>query len=309
MNTNFKYYIAIARPDHWIKSIFILPGMAIPIILSYVNILDVLPSAFLGIFSACFIASANYTINEWLDAEFDKFHPEKKNRPSVNGRVTAKGVYLQYTILSILGLGLARIVSGYFFMSAVALLIMGGIYNVKPLRTKDRPYLDVLSESINNPIRLLMGWFIVTSSSLPPMSLLVAYWMAGAFLMAVKRFSELRSIGDKKVAALYRASFQYYSDNSLLASILFYAMTFAFFFGIFLVKYRIELLISFPLFSIVFCWYLLIGMKNDSSAQKPEKLYKEKKLLFYIISLAILCLLLLYIKLPWLTVFLSRTPL
>ena len=33
---------------------------------------------FLGILSICLLASSNYVINEWLDAEFDKFHPEKK---------------------------------------------------------------------------------------------------------------------------------------------------------------------------------------------------------------------------------------
>ena len=28
---------------------------------------------------------------------------------------------------------------------------MGVVYNVPPLRTKEWPYLDVLSESVNNP--------------------------------------------------------------------------------------------------------------------------------------------------------------
>ncbi len=40
---------------------------------------------------------------------------------------------------------------------------MGVLYNVKPFRTKDIAYLDVLSESINNAIRLLLGWFFVTA--------------------------------------------------------------------------------------------------------------------------------------------------
>ena len=40
-------------------------------------------------------------------------------------------------------------------LTAAVLLLMGIAYNVPPLRTKDRPYLDVLSESVNNPLRLL----------------------------------------------------------------------------------------------------------------------------------------------------------
>ena len=55
------------------------------------------------------------------------------------------------------------------------LLFMGLIYNVPPIRSKERPYLDVLSESINNPIRLLLGWFVVTERELPPASLVVIY--------------------------------------------------------------------------------------------------------------------------------------
>ena len=58
------------------------------------------------------------------------------------------------------------------------------------------PYVDVLSESVNNPLRLLLGWFVVTPDVVPPVSLLVAYWMVGAFFMASKRFAEYRSIGD-----------------------------------------------------------------------------------------------------------------
>ena len=73
---------------------------------------------------------------------------------------------------------------------------MGIIYNVRPIRSKDRIYLDVLSESINNPLRLLLGWSAVLAGMLPPSSILMAYWMGGAFLMAVKRYAEYRFIND-----------------------------------------------------------------------------------------------------------------
>ena len=38
----------------------------------------------LAFISISFVASANYVINEWLDAEFEEFHPTKKNRPVVS---------------------------------------------------------------------------------------------------------------------------------------------------------------------------------------------------------------------------------
>ena len=40
---------------------------------------------------------------------------------------------------------------------------MGVVYNVKPLRSKDLPIFDVLSESVNNPIRFLIGWYLMNN--------------------------------------------------------------------------------------------------------------------------------------------------
>jgi hypothetical protein len=52
-------------------------------------------------------------------------------------------------------------------MVAPWLWVMGVVYNVKPIRSKELPYLDVLSESINNPIRLLLGWFPLIADRVP----------------------------------------------------------------------------------------------------------------------------------------------
>ena len=45
----------------------------------------------------------------------------------------------------------------------------------------------VIVESLNNPLRFLFGWFAVTLHFAPPVSVLLAYWCGGAFLMAAKR--------------------------------------------------------------------------------------------------------------------------
>jgi hypothetical protein len=39
------------------------------------------------------MTSANYTINEWLDADFDRHHPIKRDRAAAAGRITARIVY------------------------------------------------------------------------------------------------------------------------------------------------------------------------------------------------------------------------
>ena len=301
-----KKYIKIARPDHWVKNAFIIPGIIVAILLtnpgfSQTYILNFI----LGFFSTCFIASANYVINEWLDAEFDKFHPTKKNRPVVTENMKFSLVMVEYVVCIIIGLLLAVPINVPFLITEVWLLVMGILYNVKPIRTKDIPYLDVLSESINNMIRLLLGWFIINDAYQPPSSILIGYWFAGAFLMATKRFAEYRMINDPERAGLYRKSFQHYSEKSLLVSTFFYAMMATFFIGVFMIKYRIEYLCAMPFLFGLFCVYLWISFKPDSAVQKPEKLYREKKLLIYIVVMCVWILVLSFIDLDFLDLWMS----
>lgn len=294
-----KKYIKIARPDHWVKNAFILPGIAIAILLTdYSFSMETVWKFIAGFMATCFIASANYVINEWLDAEFDKFHPTKKYRPVVSENMKFSLVMVEYAICIIIGIGLSLLVNTPFLLMEVWLLIMGVLYNVKPIRTKDIPYLDVLSESVNNMIRLLLGWFIITDAYQPPSSILIGYWFAGAFLMATKRFAEYRMIGDPETAGLYRKSFKHYTEQSLLISTFFYAMTSTFFIGIFMIKYRMEYLIAMPFVFGLFCFYLAIAFKPDSAAQKPEKLYREKKLLAYIAVLIVILVILTFVDIP-----------
>ena len=174
-----KSYVRMARPDHWVKNLAVLPGTFAAVILLRTPLLPLIGPLLLGLASVCLVSSANYVLNEWLDAPFDKLHPVKRSRPSVTGLVKRRFVYLEYAMTAIAGLLLALAVSRLFLLAALTLLLMGVLYNVQPFRTKDRAYLDVLSESVNNPIRLLMGWFVVTNQFLPPSTLVLGYWMGG----------------------------------------------------------------------------------------------------------------------------------
>jgi len=292
--------VAIARPDHWFKNVFMLPGAALAFVLAGSVTAPALLTLLVGMISTCLIASANYTLNEWLDAETDRHHPVKRHRPSAAGRLTAAIVYGQWLLLAGAGLGSATLISHDFVLFAMILLVMGGIYNVKPLRTKDRQYLDVLTESVNNPLRFMLGWSAVSGSVLPPSSILLAYWMGGAYLMAIKRFAEYRFIGDPERAGLYRRSFKFYTEETLLVSAFFYALSCAFFLGVFLIKYRIEFLLCMPFLALLFAWYLIIGMRAHSPAQHPETLYHERSFMMYVGLVTLLIVVLLFVDLPWL---------
>lgn len=300
-------YVRIARPDHWIKNLFILPGTfaAWALLRPSWDAAAVLRLA-LALASTCLVASSNYVINEWLDARFDRFHPTKKNRPVVVADLKAAPVYAEWALLAVAGIALSLLVGRLFSAMAVWLFLMGIAYNVEPLRTKDVPFLDVLSESVNNMIRLLMGWFVLTDSSLPPCSVVLGYWMAGAFLMATKRFAEYRMIGDPERAGLYRKSFRRYTESSLLVSSFVYALLSTFLLGVFLVKHRIELLLSIPFLVALFGKYLSIAYKPDSAAQKPEKLYREKGLMALTLVFAASIAVGAFVEMPWLSIFTSK---
>lgn len=320
-NAGFKEYVTIARLDHWFKNVFMIPGMVFAYLIYHTTLdLTLLSKVIAGVFSTCLIASANYVINEFLDAEFDRFHPVKKERTAVKTVLNPIYVYMEWILLTVVGLSIAWFINIHFFYMEAFLLFMGIMYNVKPFRTKDRVYLDVLSESINNPIRLSLGWFIFVPATvlanpnqetlwliIPPASIILAYWMGGAFLMATKRFAEYRFINNPSQAGLYRRSFKYYTEQNLLLSMFFYALTSAFFLGIFLIKHRIELLISFPFFALLFVWYLKIGLRKDSVVQGPEKLHHEKKFMFFVALFTILLMVLLYIDIPVLQWFLKQS--
>jgi 4-hydroxybenzoate polyprenyltransferase len=301
-----KDYVKIARVDHWFKNIFMLPGVVLAFAFNPVYSPGMLLPIVLGIFSTCLIASANYVINEWLDRDFDKHHPVKKQRPSVSTQLRPTLVYSEYLLLAAGGLAIAASISGLFLALSLILLIMGILYNVNPFRTKDKAYLDVLSESVNNPLRLLLGWAILIPNVLPPSSIWLAYWMGGAFLMAVKRYSEYRFINDPPRAGQYRKSFQTYTEQSLFLSCFFYANLSSFFLAIFLIKYRIEFILSFPFFALLFVWYLSIGMRPDSAAKDPEKIFRDPKFIALSVFIAALVGVLFFVDIPILHVLVNK---
>lgn len=299
-----KNYIKIARPDHWVKNLFIVPGVAVAFLLAGIpEIPQLIWKLVLGFLATCFVASANYVINEWLDAEFDKYHPTKKNRPVVSQNMKFSLVMVEYIVLILAGIACSLPLNRYFLYMEIWLLVMGILYNVKPIRTKDIPFLDVISESVNNMIRLLLGWFVVTDMQIPPVSILFGYWMGGAFLMGIKRFAEYRMINDPALAGRYRKSFVHYTELTLLGSSIFYAFCATFCMGIFLIKYRLEYLVAMPFLFFLFVFYLMIAFKEDSAVQKPEKLYKEKKLIAYVGFLMLLFIFLTFADIPQLQIF------
>jgi decaprenyl-phosphate phosphoribosyltransferase len=302
-------YVQIARVDHWFKNSFMVLGVVLAFFYqpSLASWSSLAPLA-IAVLATCLVASSNYVLNEVLDGPRDRMHPVKRHRPVPSGAVALPLAYAEWILLAVAGLGLASSLNVAFLASAGWLWVMGVLYNVPPIRTKEWPYLDVLSESINNPIRLFLGWFALVPDRVPPLSLVLSYWMIGAFFMAMKRYAEYRHIGSAEVAAAYRRSFRYYTEERLLVSILFYATTCALFAGIFIVRYHLELLLFVPFAAGLFAYYLHLGLKPDSPTQNPEKLYRERGFVAYLVVCFALFVALMFTSVPVLYTWFNVEP-
>jgi 4-hydroxybenzoate polyprenyltransferase len=303
-------HISICRIDHWFKNVFVLPGIIAAIGVNAANANDGLwVRVVLGMISICLVASSNYVINEVLDAPSDLSHPVKRNRPTPAGLVSVPLAYVQWIALMVVGVAIGLSVSKPFAITVFILWVMGCIYNIPPVRSKDLPYLDVLSEAVNNPLRMLAGWFIGSTGTFAPGSLLLSYWMVGCYFMAIKRYAEYREIGDSRVAAAYRKSFAYYTQERLLVSIMFYGAAAMLFLGAFVMRYKLEMILAFPLVALVMAMYLDLSFKEDSAVQRPEGLYKEPKLMAAVTACAIAMIVLMLVDLPVLqTIFNPTAP-
>jgi decaprenyl-phosphate phosphoribosyltransferase len=308
--TNWQTWRAhgrIARIDHWVKNVFVLPGIVIALTLNRLPLTwDLVEKTLTGLLAAGLIASSNYVINEICDAPFDLFHPLKRNRPIPSGTVIIPLAYAEWILLGIAGLVLSWNISTWFGWNMLVLLIMGCAYNLRPIRTKDIPYIDVLTEAINNPIRLVAGWLIV-SSTVPPISLLLSYWLIGCYFMTLKRYAEYLHLKKDDSLSKYRKSLALFTPELLLSTVVFYASSAMLFFGAFLMRYRVELVLSFPFIAVVMAIYFVLAFEPNSPVEHPEKLYRERKLMLAVVCCTAVMIFCLVVDMPWINHFFTPT--
>lgn len=129
---------------------------------------------------------------------------------------------------------------------------------------------------------------MIDPTTLPPSSIILSYWFGGAFLMAAKRYSEyleLVASRGREVLVRYRVSFAGYSEVTLNASCFIYGLLSTFFLAVFLTKYRVEYLLLVPTVVALFGYYLVLATRANSTAQNPEKLFRERTLMVLIVAL------------------------
>jgi len=270
--------LSVMRPDHWLKNLFIFFGSGAAWVLLEIPFnSNTIWLSLYCLIPACFVASANYILNEILDAPFDRLHPTKNKRSVASGLVNEKILWgLMAALLFGAGIISIPVFNTSYVLSLALLFLSGLVYNVTPIRLKDRAFLDVIAESFNNPIRLWLGWYaIAPSRSFPPLSVIMAWWMFGALLMTGKRYAEFRFIGDPERSGHYRKSFKTYTELSLLMAMVTYANLFCFCSGTAVAIYRPNLVLAFPLVVAAVIAYFNAALSFKGAKLEPEELLKN----------------------------------
>ncbi len=287
-------YLRALRLERWPRSLAIFIGTAVFVFLHREDAAAFAVGALVWRLAAAFlltwgISTANYVLNEIVDRPYDVHHPTKRLRPLVNGEIKQGPFALIGLALSAASLGTAVLLfDRTFFLSLFSLLIAGVVYNVRPIRAKDIPFIDSISESVNNPIRFMIGWAAVAvNGELPPPSVLVCWWAFGNFLMVAKRLSEFRFLKDK--AGEYRVSHRKYSRTSLVAGMSASAAICLLAFLYFAWTYGLQSFFGIAPFLLVF--FGLIFRKTLREAEvmeEPEKLFVRPKYAIYALFLVAL---------------------
>jgi decaprenyl-phosphate phosphoribosyltransferase len=177
--------IRLARPKDWIKSVFVL--LPVPFALaSGEGELDPVRFA-LGLFGFCLVSSAVYCYNDAHDAEADRLHPRKKNRPVASGAVSLNAALMESIALLAAGSGLLY-ASGS--LSALWLTLLyataNGFYTHY---AKHIAPLDIFLLSSFFILRVFLGCALV--DAIPSNWLLLCSSTLALFLVLAKRRADL----------------------------------------------------------------------------------------------------------------------
>ena len=205
-----RAYLELARPSHWVKNVFVLAGVV------FGHAWDdstLLAAAFITTFAFCLASSAVYAFNDSLDAEQDRDHPDKRDRPVARGAVSTREAHAIAAVLAIASLAAASWV-GATAAGIVAAYLALNITDT--LGLKRVPVVDVFVIAAGFMLRLLAGTSGIGVE--PSQWLLACGFLLTLFLGFAKRRAELARLADE--AAQHRAVLDAYSTGFLDKAIL-----------------------------------------------------------------------------------------
>jgi 4-hydroxybenzoate polyprenyltransferase len=218
----FRLILTAMRPHQWVKNLFVF----VPLLFGKrLTDMFAIGNSVLAFSAFCLMASALYIFNDWIDAEEDRNHPEKCNRPISSGALSVP-IALSFAIfLGIFAFGLAAFIGMKFFLISGLYVILTLSYC---LSLKRKIVLDAMTISAGFVIRIVGG--AIAISVMPSHWLIVCAFLLALFLTFTKRRQELLTLtthaGEhRKVLDEYSIPYLGQVNNILIgASIVCYAL-------------------------------------------------------------------------------------
>lgn len=160
--TDIAALIRALRPRQWIKNLVILVPLVFDIKLLQMQYLVPSLLAF-GVF--CALASSVYLINDLFDAEADRLHPTKKNRPVAAGLITPRSAVITAVMLPLLALPAAYAIKPLLGLLAAVYWVQNLLYSY---RLKNIVILDVMVVATGFLLRLGAGVTLVNVERFSP---------------------------------------------------------------------------------------------------------------------------------------------
>lgn len=149
--------LKLLRPQQWVKNLFVF----LPLFFDR-HLFDVeyLLPCVLVFFAFCFAASGIYCLNDIIDVEADRKHPEKCKRPIASGAVSQRAGYIIMAVCFIISLALLAFIHRPDGRNGLLYLVVGGyvVMNIAySLKLKQLAIIDVFIIAIGFVLRVLAG--------------------------------------------------------------------------------------------------------------------------------------------------------
>jgi decaprenyl-phosphate phosphoribosyltransferase len=177
------------RPRQWTKNVLVVAAALSAGVLGDGNNIAIIIGTFIAFTLA---ASAVYLFNDARDVEDDRKHPRKQLRPVAAGEVSVHTAVLSSIVVAAAGLGLGFAIDRDLGITLSVYIAMQVAY---ALWLKEQPVIDLAIVSAGFLLRAIAGG-VAIDVPLSQWFLLVASF-GSLFMVAGKRYSELRSLGNE----------------------------------------------------------------------------------------------------------------
>ena len=194
-----------ARPRQWTKNVLVFAAPGAAGVLGHPAELGRAIATF-ALF--CMAAGGTYFLNDAADADADRLHPTKRNRPIAAGRISVGLAYGAGIALLVASIALSLLVTPRLAEVTAAYVVITLGYT---FWLKREPVLDVGAVAAGFILRAIAGG-IATGVPLSNWFLIVTSF-GSLFMVAGKRYAEYASLGEAR--AEHRATLAEYSLSYL----------------------------------------------------------------------------------------------